>query len=390
MSKGGKKKSKKTSKKKLKDFKVEEIETPEDNLEHKKIPNWLWGIFLVLALIIIAEIGYLYFIFQKKRQPEENVVWQRQEQLVGTNEEEEFKGYPRKIDGVYLESEDNVNLPLAGVMIDNMLNARPPHGLSQANFVIESITESDITRFLAFFDLGTEIDQIGPVRSARPYFAEWASEFGAVYTHSGGSPEALDNLKNGQYNVLDLNEFSHQYDFWRDNRRYPPHNLFTSTELLFDVVERNSEYLELDFEAYKFKEDFEIENRGDDEQEIVIYFNESDHLVKWVYNQEANDYLRYQAGERHLEADSSEIRAKNIAIQYVSMEVLDYVGRKRIDTIDKKPAIIFQDGQVIEGYWQKDNLASRTKFYTNDGHEINFNRGTTWVEVVPVGVLVEY
>ena len=362
------------------------------NTENKKIPPWLWGVFLFLALIIFAEIGYLIFMFNEKQKPIERVVWQETQTRPIEVEEVIEEGYPRAIDGVLLENEENTNLWPAGVMIDNMINARPPAGISHANLVIESITESDITRFLVFFDLGAEIEKIGPVRSARPYFAEWASEFGAMYVHSGGSPEALDKLQAGEYDVYDLNEFYNGNDFWRDNNRYAPHNLFTSTELLETVMEKKISDKEANFTKYSFKSDLDLDSRGEGEQEIKIYFNNTDHFVRWVYDREANDYIRYQAGKKHLEIDGSEIRAKNIAVQYVSMEVLDNVGRKRIPTVDSKKALLFRDGQVVEGAWEKPNNESRTKFYTSSDfdQELEFNRGTTWIEVVPVGVEVSF
>jgi hypothetical protein len=357
-----------------------------DDLIIKKIPWWLWGIFLFLASIIITEIVYLIFMFQQKRIPVEPIIWQNEVNLTDLIES---VGFSRYIDGVMIEEEDKVNLWPAGVMIDNMLDARPPFGLDKANLVIESLAEASITRFLAFFDLGETIDKIGPVRSARPYFAEWASELGAVYVHSGGSPEALAKIKAGVYDIYDLNEFYNGNDFWRDRNRYAPHNLLTSSELLATVVARKVGDQSANYSRFVFKNEKAIDERGDEATEFEIYYNETTHLVKWIYDREANDYIRYQAGQKHLTADGTEIKAKNVVIQYVEMEILDSVGRKRIKTIDNKLAIIFQDGQKIEGYWQKENSQSRTKFYTKDGQEISFNRGITWIEVVPVGYEVQ-
>jgi len=390
-------KTKNKDSKKIKSFKVKKIDSvggfeTKTILDNKKMPQWLWGIFLLLVLVIVAEIGYLFYIFNQKKNPEERIVWENQEVI----EVEEFYGYPRSIDGVFVQDEENANLWPAGVMIDNMINARPAFGISKANLVIESITEADITRFLAFFDLGQEIKKIGPVRSARPYFAEWASELGAFYAHSGGSPEALKNIKNGVYDIYDINEFYNGNDFWREANRQAPHNLFTSSELLKDIVDRKIGETEANYSKFAFKDENEAEGRGDDGQEIKIYFNNYNHLVKWVYDRESNDYVRYQMKKKHLEADGSEIRAKNIAVQYVSMEVLDYVGRKRIHTVGSKPAIVFQDGRVIESTWEKQNSESRTKFYLPPSSvssaipEIEFNRGVTWIEIVPTGVEVSY
>jgi len=386
MSKGGKnKQNKKNIVENLDQKDTLEINANLNTLDIKKIPPWLWGIFLFLSLIILAEIVYLVFIFVQKDKPVENVVWQNQ-----IGESEKLEGYPRALDGVLMSDDTQTNLWPVAVMLDNMIDARPQFGISKANLVIESLAEANITRFLAFFDLGQEIKKIGPVRSARPYFAEWAGELGAVYAHSGGSPEALANIKAGVYDIYDLNEFYNGNDFWRYQNRYAPHNLLTSTELLSEVVKNKVGDQVANYPKFAFKNEAEVDSRGLDLQEFEIYFNDADHLVKWIYNRETNDYVRYQGGRKHLDADGSEVRAKNVVIQKVEMEILDAVGRKQITTVDNKSAVIFQDGQIIEGAWKKENNQSRTKFYASDGQEIKFDRGITWIEVVPEDYEVKY
>jgi len=48
------------------------------------------------------------------------------------------------------------------------------------------------------------------------------------------------------------------------------------------------------------------------------------------------------------------------------------------------------DGTVIEGTWQKSDHPARTKFTDLNGNEIKFNRGVTWVEVVPLGKSITF
>ncbi|MEI6156728.1 MAG: DUF3048 domain-containing protein, partial [Atribacterota bacterium] len=61
------------------------------------------------------------------------------------------------------------------IIIENAPQARPQSGLSKADIVYEIMAEGGITRFLAIF--GEEnADNVGPVRSARPYFVMKAVE----------------------------------------------------------------------------------------------------------------------------------------------------------------------------------------------------------------------
>ena len=89
----------------------------------------------------------------------------------------------------------DIELPqVYGVMIDNHPEARPQSGLDQAFLVIEAPVEGGISRLLAFFSAEQVLEEIGPVRSARPYFLDWNNELDALYVHVGGSDAALDYI----------------------------------------------------------------------------------------------------------------------------------------------------------------------------------------------------
>lgn len=128
--------------------------------------------------------------------------------------------------GVDMDLQFEKQRPLA-VMIENEYNARPQSGLDKAGIVYEILTEGGITRFLALF-LGETLDEIGPVRSARPYFLDYTMEYDGIYIHYGASPQGYVDLKK-----LKINAINGMYDsatFWRDNSRKEPHNAYISTE----------------------------------------------------------------------------------------------------------------------------------------------------------------
>jgi len=297
---------------------------------------------------------------------------------------------PRRLDGVLVSEELAVYQPLA-VMIDNMADARPPSGLSQAEVVYEAVAEGDITRFLALFNPHETLEKIGPVRSARPYFLDWAGEYAPIYAHCGGSPSALTNLKNGKYEVFDLDQMSNGLYFWRDAGRYAPHNLYTSAELLSKFAQDKSITGEASFEPWLFKEDATPDNRPNAAKNPTIRFSANDlYEVNWVYDREKNDYLRHQNNQIHQDADGSPIRAKNVIIQYVETVVLDSYGRLATQTIGSGDAVIFQDGLAIAGIWKKEITGGRTRFFSQEGDEISLNRGTIWIEAVPLGKSATY
>jgi len=118
--------------------------------------------------------------------------------------------------------------PLA-IMVENSEGARPQSGLDKANIIYEVLAEGGITRFLAIY-YDQDAEEVGPIRSARPYFVSKSLEHQAVYIHVGGSEEAYNFIK--EENIDDINEFVDFEPFWRSTDREPPHNLYTSTSKL--------------------------------------------------------------------------------------------------------------------------------------------------------------
>jgi hypothetical protein len=293
----------------------------------------------------------------------------------------------RLLDGMGVDDEREINPPVFAVQVENMVDARPLSGISKANLVYEAISEAGITRLLAIYTSDNLVPEIGPARSARPYYMDWASEYGALYAHSGGSPEALRAVSD--YDILDLNEFANGRFFWRSKSRYMPHNLYTSVELLNEAFAAKDGEVK-SFEPWQFKDEVELDGRPSEERRAKIYFSTGSYEVGWQYSRETNDYLRYQADIIQQDKDGSEVRAKNVAVQFVRMITLDSEGRKKVETIGSGEAIVFRDGVKIEGEWSKEKKGERTKFYDSVGQEIKFNPGVTWVEVVPNGTEVEF
>ena len=60
------------------------------------------------------------------------------------------------------------------------------------------------------------------------------------------------------------------------------------------------------------------------------------------------------------------------------------------ETIGKGEALIFQNGQVIEGRWSKANRTARTLFTNDKGKEIQFVRGRIWISIVSNDTKVSY
>lgn len=280
-------------------------------------------------------------------------------------------------------SPEKFELPLAAVIIDNHIDSRPSIGLSAAFFIWEAPVEAGITRFMAIFPLDKEeeeVEKIGPVRSLRPYFIDWAAELGAILIHCGGSPDALSITKENGTRHID--QFYFDNYFWRIWKRYAPHNLLTSTEKLREAT-KDMNYKMVNFGEWIFKNDAEFLGRPK-KQEISIDSWLPEHKIKWIYSTRRNDYERLQGGSVHKDEEGNEIRAKNIIIQFTDVKIIDSIGRREIRTMGEGRAIVFMDGKRISAFWKKPSQEERTRFYDEHGEELSFNKGTTWVEIVPI------
>ncbi len=285
---------------------------------------------------------------------------------------------PRDLDGMLVEPE-NVHTRNIAVVIDGMVDARPTVGLSKAPLVWEAPAEGGIPRFLAVYPFDAVPEQVGSVRSLRPYFLDFASEVAAVLLHVGGSPEALTRAKT--FPLDRLNQFFDSVYFWRSSDRDAPHNVFTSGYLIARAFADRQYEKDRDVSPWRYASSGIAEGLGDG---LRIVFSTPAYTVDWQWNGVTRMYERLVGGEPHRDADNTAITATNAIVQFTTIEILDEVGRRRIVSEGEGRALVATRGQVLEATWKKE-AGGRTHFFdAASGEEIVFTPGTTWIEIVPL------
>lgn len=330
-------------------------------------------IFIIVLCVLLGVAIFLYYYFSDKDGASNFNLKEKTSLDAG-----------RRLDGVLVPPENANEYPVA-VMIENLVTVRPQSGLAEAGVVYEALAEGGITRFMAMY-AGEVTNEIGPVRSARPYFVEWVSEYDALYAHCGGSPQALEMIS--AYDIKTINQIGgdHAY-YWRDPIIAAPHNLFTSTELLtFALRDKNLIDEVPTYTPWKFKDEAKLADRPTEDRTINIEFSGPDYAVEYRYDREANSYQRFNGGMEHLDANTgNQLAPKNVIVQKVVETPLDDQGRINLDVVGEGEAIIFTNGKTVEGKWEKDDRVARTIYYDQDGKEIELSRGQTFVEIVPEG-----
>jgi hypothetical protein len=335
----------------------------------KKRENVVLVVFVLAAIAVMLGVTVAFLL-----KPAEY-----EDQNPGDNPETQEDVWRHPLTGTVLDAPLSALPQVYGVMVENSADAWPLSGLEDAFLVIEAPVEGAIPRFVAFFSAEQEVDKIGPVRSARPYYLDWNDELDGVYAHVGGSPEALDLIH--QFGTLDLNEFFQGEYFWRDTlRRAAPHNVYTSTELLSEALDELKPQVP-EYDSWLFKTDAPLDV---DPLSLTIDWGQGSlYDVTWSYEAGSNSYVRKQ-GEDIVETQAgNQIMANNVVVMASDIVVVDNVTRRHIQTVGEGDALVVQDGRIILGRWRKEERTERLRFFDAEGEEIRLNAGRTWIEVVP-------
>lgn len=284
---------------------------------------------------------------------------------------------PSVLSGLQVDPAVN-NRPVIGVMIENSLDARPQAGLSDAGVVFEAIAEGGITRFLALYQDKTPAD-LGPVRSARPYYLDWAMGFDAAYAHVGGSPEALNDIK--AWGVRDLDQFFNAGSYHRVSSRAAPHNVYTSADTLTQLAVSKG-YASSNFSGFPRKE-LAKKPAPATVKSIDLRLSGSLYNVHYDYAAATNSYNRSEGGSPHMDANGNKQLSPTVVIAMVVPYGIQSDGHhSEYATIGSGPVTIFQDGGAITGTWSKTDRKTQLTFVDANGKPIQLNPGQTWITAV--------
>ena len=280
--------------------------------------------------------------------------------------------------------------PIA-VMIDNEKPAWQNHGgLNSAYMLYEFIIEGGETRIMAFFK-NVSPSYIGPVRSARHYFLDYAMEHDAIFVHFGWSPLAQSNIK-----TLGINNINGIYDtyFWRVAPKGSYHNAVTSMENIRKFIARKNYRDTSDKECIIKYNRYDTDiNSGDTANTINIKYS---NLQNVTYKYDSGDkvYYRSMRGQAHKDSQTGEqFYAKNIVMIFVKDELLDdpeNKGRRNLYNIGTGNGYYATNGKIEKITWSKSARDSKTVYKDIYGNEITFNDDITWVQIIPITGSVKY
>lgn len=330
---------------------------------------------VTIALVVLAlagaGFGAWWFGFRDSGTPQTTTNSSSQE----VEEEEKPKDdglVASPLSGVRV-SEADAKRPVTAIMIENSGEARPQSGLRDADVVFEAIAEGGITRFLALFQ-AKQPDYIGPIRSARPYYVEWAAAFDASYVHAGGSPDGMARI--GELGVKDVSAFQGDA-FFRTEDRFAPHNLYASFAGL-DKINTDKGFTSSTFTPWARKQDVP---QAASAKTIDITISAPFYNPHYDYDAATNTYLRSEGGEAHMDEKSGKQLAPNTVLVMV-MDRSQSGIYSFYNTTGSGTFLAFQDGVVSQGTWSRGGPKDQYAFKDKYGFDYNFNAGQVWVSIV--------
>ena len=340
--------------------------------EHKSKKKIVGAFFLILIILLAIAGTYYYFEIYNKTEvsSETNTILPEVVEEPEPEQESIFSGDERPI----------------AVMIDNHKGAWPQAGLNKAYSVYEIIVEGGETRLMALFK-GVDLDEIGPVRSSRHYFLDYALENDAIYAHYGWSPKARTDISSLDVdNINGITESSSS--FWRTKAKAAPHNVFTSTKDIKKIAKNKGYSLTSDEDSvlnYTFDE-VNLED-GIDANTVTIPYSEL-HTTSYKYDEETKRYTRYARGKKQTDYETKDpITTKNIIITFVRNSKLNdgtKKDRQTLNNVKTCDGYYITNGKAIKIKCIKKSRKGQTVYQDLDGNEIEVNDGNTFFNICPI------
>jgi hypothetical protein len=300
---------------------------------------------------------------------------------------------PAPLTGLPVSPEAAIQHPIA-VMVDDHTDARPQAGFNAASVVWQAPAEGGVQRYMLVFQDTIPAD-VGPIRSARQYYIEWAAELNAMYVHHGGSPQAKATLlqKGGGHWVWNADGFRWEGRFlFRVSDRFAPHNVMTDGDHLRRLARRIGADDGPIEPMWSFGPDAEPDRRPADGRIVLRLGAPVYEIVSYRYDPATNTYRRFvgpAGGKQRPQVDAADgqpVAPKNVVILRMAFGPLNdkhpEKDRQEASNVGKGQAWIATNGRTIKGTWRKASKTAPTLLFDGAGNPVTLTAGQTFVQVI--------
>ncbi len=289
-------------------------------------------------------------------------------------------------------SEDIKDQRPIAAMVDNEIYALPHYETTSADVVYEmmnSTANDRITRLMCVVKDWGAIEQLGSIRSTRPTNILLASEWNAILCHDGGpyhndayfaQPWAQDHIS-GYFSRInngkdtEFTEYIVSGDLESDLSKFnisATYNEYANEGSHFNFVDYGKE-INLD-EKY---------DRSYAANKISLPFWHNSSIL--TYNSETGLYEYSEYDSEYLDASNEEPLAfKNVILQKCSFTQLDDNGYLIYNCIGSgEYGWYITNGVAKDITWAKTSETDVTRFYDENGEELQINTGKTYIALIP-------
>lgn len=293
------------------------------------------------------------------------------------------------LNGLALDVDADLDRRVAAVKIDNHPDARPQSGLQDAEAVIELVVEGGITRFIVLFH-GTDSEYVGPIRSGRPTDPTMVAPLRATLQISGGQGWVQSIISNAGVPYLTEAEAS-TFRIPRNGRAYE-RTLYGTTLGVREVADARGFADDPPAGPWFTFGEPEPSPAGDLQggaETVSMSWDGGWPDVRWVWDGER--YLRSNGDTPHnwvdVEGSGEQIAADTLLVltgnEYTACPSGSGSCVPAMETTGTGEALAFYDGTVVEGTWEREEIADLFTLTTSDGEVMVLPPGYLWVSVFP-------
>lgn len=264
--------------------------------------------------------------------------------------------------------------------MDNEPGARPQLGIGYADIVYEMpVYNGGYTRYTAVFN-DTIPEQIEAVRSARIVNVDLYLEYGGMFVHFGGQQHAGSSVYD-YFNTVDMQKrydgLSDSKNFYRDNQRSAPNNVVARIKQMYD----NTDWTDITCKSPLRFSNTDYTVKGTAATSVNVKYRSG-----YEPSYEYSDGLYYRGYNGNVHKDGltgEQLVCSNVIVQYMDYSWYDGASdRPIVGTTGANKCEYFIDGMHFTGYWERASVNDSTVYYDDEGNEVVFKPGKTFIQIV--------
>ena len=300
--------------------------------------------------------------------------------------------YYHPLTGLLCENDFTLSRPVA-IMINNIPDALPQAGISDADVMYECLVEGGYTRLMMVVSDYTSLGVVGSVRSSRSYFLDMAQNHDAIYVHAGGSAMAYAGIRDRFINNIDGVNMYTPSTFYRDPVRLQTyaleHTLMTTGAGIVSGISylgyrtAKSETYPSPFNFIPYGEKIFNEDTEKNGTDITIpfsYFQRSGFL----YDEGTDLYYKTNNGSPHIDyINGKQLAFENVLIIFCRQTYYnDAYGHIDLAYTGPGEGYYLTQGVSTPIFWHRYDRDSVMELKNTDDTPLIINRGRTFVAIV--------